>query len=62
MIINRITGKPPTPAELRAIKARAVEIFRNPYVSPEQLKWAIECHPEGMAELMIMESVNHFNP
>lgn len=47
MLVNRETGKAPTADEWRGIKARAAEIFRNPYASPEQMEWAIMVDPEG---------------
>jgi hypothetical protein len=54
-LINRETGLQPTPEEWERIKARAVEIFANPYASPEQMEWAISVHPEGMAEVVTLE-------
>jgi len=50
MIINRITGKEPTEAEMKAIRQRAIEIYQDPYAAPEQLQWAIEVYPEGFAQ------------
>lgn len=48
-LVNRYTGKEPTPQEMEAIKRRAEQIFRNPYASWEQLEWAVGVHPEGIA-------------
>lgn len=48
-IVNAITGKSPGPEEKQALLSRAVEIFRNPYASPEQMEWAINVYPEGFA-------------
>lgn len=47
MLMNRETGKSPTADEMRAIKARASEIFASPYAAPEQLEWAMAVDPEG---------------
>ena len=54
-IINRDTGKKPTPREWRAIKARALQIFRSPYAAPELIEWAIDVYPEGFAECFVFE-------
>jgi hypothetical protein len=54
-LINRETGLAPTSAEIAQIKRRATEIFANPYASPEQLEWAIEVCPEGLAEIITLE-------
>lgn len=53
MLVNRETGKAPTRAEWKALKARAAEIFRSPYVSPEQLEWAMAVDPEGYLDAPI---------
>ena len=52
MSINKITGKQPTKRQLERIRRRAIEIFLSPYSSPEQVEWAIEVYPEGIAEVM----------
>ena len=54
MLININTGKEPTKDEWKAIKARACEIYQNPYASLEQLAWAIQVYPEGFALLIRM--------
>jgi hypothetical protein len=50
-LVNAVTGKEPTPAELSACKRRAIQIFENQYASPESLEWAIKVYPEGFALL-----------
>jgi len=55
-IINRLTGKEPTPAEMEIIRERAKEIFRSPYSSLEQMAWAIEMYPEGFSEVFTIEN------
>ena len=56
MIINRITGKEPTAAELKQIQEQALEIFRSPYSSPEQMVWAVDMYPEGFAETFVIDN------
>jgi len=50
-VVNRQTGQEPTEAEVKALRQRALEIFRNPYASPEQLAWAMEVYPEGIVAI-----------
>lgn len=52
-ITNLITGQLPTRDDLAKLHSRAIEIFRSPYTSPEQLDWAISVYPEGIAEPVI---------
>lgn len=55
-IINRLTGKYPTALEMAQLKERATVIWRCPYASPEQIEWATEVYPEGIAEIFPTES------
>ena len=55
MITNRLTGKEPTAQEMYLLKQRAIEIFRSPYSSPEQMEWAINVYPEGFSEVFVLE-------
>ena len=52
-LINKYTGKEPTPKELKTIKRRAKEILSSPYASPEQMEWAMNIYPEGFGELLL---------
>ena len=54
-IVNRETGEAPTGAEWKAIKRRAIEIFRSPYAAPELVAWAVDMYPEGFAETFFIE-------
>lgn len=58
-VINKFTGAKPTEEEVAAIRQRAMEIFANPYASPEQQDWAMEVYPEGFAGLFPFESYHH---
>ena len=40
-LVNRITGKEATQAEIEACEVRAIEILQSPYSSPEQVLWAM---------------------
>ena len=52
-LVNALTGKQPTAKEAEAIQRRAIDIFKSPYSSPEQIEWAIAAYPEGFAEAII---------
>ena len=56
MLVHRETGRTPTPEEMEQINARALEILRNPYASPEQIEWAIDVCPPG-GEIVFWQSV-----
>jgi len=62
-IINKLTGKEPTAAEWKQIKARAGQILENPYSAPELVAWAAEMDPEKFAKvgLMLLRGKNDAN-
>jgi hypothetical protein len=48
-LVNRETGLPPTDDEWQAIKAHAAKILSSPYASPEEVAWALDICPDGIA-------------
>lgn len=50
-------GRRPTLESALGIAWNALRIFHSPYSSPEQVEWAVNAYPEGMADI-VTDAIN----